>query len=123
MARRSALAIDLGASGGKFFAGSFDEGSFSMEELHRFEHGGVPFFLKDRDGAVTERTYWDDTWIYENILRALRKYRLEVDENLDAVGIDTWGSDGQFVTSDGDLIGRVYCYRDHRLDHMIEELQ
>jgi sugar (pentulose or hexulose) kinase len=123
MARRSALAIDLGASGGKFFAGSFDEGSFSMEELHRFEHGGIPFFLKDRGGAVTERTYWDDTWIYENILRALRKYRLEVGANLDAIGVDTWGSDGQFVTSDGDLIGRVYCYRDHRLDHMIEELQ
>jgi rhamnulokinase len=123
MANGSVLAIDLGASGGKFFVGSFSRDSYSMAELHRFEHGGIPFYLKDRDGVVTERTYWDDTWIYENILRALRKYRREVGDAIDSIGVDTWGADGQFVTADGDLIGRVYCYRDHRLDHMIEELK
>ena len=123
MAEGKIFAVDLGASGGKFFAGIFDKDSFTMVEISRFEHGGISFFLKDRNGTVSERTYWDDTWIYENILRGLRKFRREIANTLDAIGIDTWGSDGQFVTSDGDLIGRVYCYRDHRLDHMIDELK
>lgn len=67
------LAVDLGASGGKCFAGIFAEGGgFRMEEVHRFAHGGTSFFLADRAGAVTERTYWDDTWIYDNIIKGLQ---------------------------------------------------
>jgi sugar (pentulose or hexulose) kinase len=121
--RGSFFAIDFGASGGKFFAGIFEGDSFRMEEVHRFEHGGIPFYIKDRTGAVVERNYWDDTWLYENILRGLRTFRREVGPSIDSIGVDTWGSDGQFVTADGDLIGRIYCYRDHRLDHVIDELK
>jgi sugar (pentulose or hexulose) kinase len=117
------FAADLGASGGKFFTGIFGKESFNLEEIHRFEHGGIPFFLQDRTGKVTERTFWDDTWLYENMLRALRKYRREISETIDSIGIDTWGSDGQFMTADGDLLGKVYCYRDHRLDDMIDVLK
>lgn len=123
MAVARIFAVDLGASGGKFFSGVFEKDSFSMDEVHRFEHGGITFFLRDRENRVTERTYWDDTWLYENILRGLRRYRREIADRIESIGVDTWGSDGQFVTADGDLIGRVYCYRDHRLDRMIDELK
>jgi sugar (pentulose or hexulose) kinase len=34
----SIAAIDLGASGGKCFAGLFNEGSFTLREIHRFSH-------------------------------------------------------------------------------------
>ncbi len=117
------FAVDLGASGGKFFSGVFAKDSFHMDEVHRFEHGGIPFFLRDREGRITERTYWDDTWLYENMLRGLRWFRRDIAGSIESIGVDTWGSDGQFVTADGDLIGRVYCYRDHRLDKMIDELK
>jgi len=123
--RKSAqfLAVDLGASGGKCFAGVFDKGAFSMQEIHRFAHECVSFHLPDRAGHSVERMVWDDTLIYANILTGLRAYRREVGQNLDAIGIDTWGADGQFITEDGDMLGKVYAYRDHRLDVMIDQVK
>ena len=123
MAEKKLFAVDLGASGGKCFVGFFGKGSFRMEEIHRFAHEGVPFFIADRAGKVTERTYWDDTAIYQQILRGLQTYRREYGARLDGIGIDTWGADGMIVSADGEQIGKVHCYRDHRLDHMIEEVK
>ncbi|NLC79978.1 MAG: hypothetical protein GX748_02210, partial [Lentisphaerae bacterium] len=54
MAEKKLFAVDLGASGGKCFIGFFDGGAFRMEEVHRFAHEGVTFFMPDRTGAVTE---------------------------------------------------------------------
>ncbi|NLF23083.1 MAG: rhamnulokinase [Lentisphaerae bacterium] len=116
------LAIDLGASGGKCFVGTFSADGFQMEEIHRFDHGGVSFFLADRGGAVTERTHWNDTAIYAEIIRGLHAYRRQFGPHLDALGIDTWGADAQWISADGESLGRLYGYRDHRLDGIVEEL-
>ncbi|MDD5677161.1 MAG: rhamnulokinase [Kiritimatiellae bacterium] len=123
--RKSArfLAIDLGASGGKCFAGVFEQGAFSMREVHRFAYESVSFHLPGRAGHPVERMVWDDTLIYANILTGLRAYRREVGKSLDAIGIDTWGADGQFITKDGDMLGKIYAYRDHRLDKMIDQVK
>jgi sugar (pentulose or hexulose) kinase len=94
-----------------------------MEEVHRFAHEGVSFFLADRRGALTERTCWDDTFIYQQIIRGLQAFRRNVGSRLDSLGIDTWGSDGQFFSADGEMLGKVYCYRDHRLDNMVAEVK
>ncbi len=117
------LAVDLGASGGKCFAGIFSAAGFSMRELHRFAYEGVAFHLPERGGAVRERLVWDDTLIYANIVAGLHAWRRELGAPLDGIGIDTWGADGHLVTPDGDLLGKVYAYRDHRLDRMIGELK
>ena len=42
MARSVALAVDLGASGGRVVAGTFDGRLLEPEEIHRFENGPVP---------------------------------------------------------------------------------
>lgn len=123
MTSKRMLAVDLGASGGKCFAGHFEDGRFSMTEIHRFAHGGVSFFLPDRAGAVSERTQWDDVSLYSNIVTGLQSFRRQVSDTLDSIGIDTWGADGQFVTADGEMLGKVYCYRDHRLDNMVDEVK
>jgi rhamnulokinase len=120
------LAVDLGASGGKCFAGQFSAQGFSMTEIHRFSHEGVSFFSRDSRGngaAAIERTYWNDTGIYSQILDGLRAYRREIHPRLDAVGIDAWGADGQLFSRDGEALGKMYCYRDHRLDTMIDEVK
>jgi sugar (pentulose or hexulose) kinase len=119
---RRLLAIDLGASGGKCFVGTFSADGFQMEEIHRFDHGGVTFFLADRQGTVTERTHWNDTAIYAEILKGLHAYRRQFGPHLDALGIDTWGADAQWISADGESLGRLYGYRDHRLDGIVEEL-
>jgi len=94
-----------------------------MRELHRFAHGGTSFFVSDRRGVPSERTVWDDIAIYGNIIDGLHAYRRDVSDSLDSVGIDTWGSDGHFMSADGDMLGKVYCYRDHRLDYMVEAVK
>ncbi|MFZ4396400.1 MAG: rhamnulokinase [Kiritimatiellia bacterium] len=119
MTEKRLFAVDLGASGGKCFVGSFAAGGFRMEETHRFAHEGVSFFLPDRTGTVTERTCWDDTHIYQQIIRGLQAFRRNVGARLDSIGVDTWGADGQFFSADSEMLGKVYCYRDHRLDNMI----
>jgi sugar (pentulose or hexulose) kinase len=120
MSTQRVLAVDLGASGGKCFAGTFAAGDFKMAEVHRFAHESVSLYAADRDGQITERTVWDDTFLYQNILQGLRAYRRNVADTLDAVGLDTWGADGQFLSADGEMLGKVYAYRDHRLDNMVE---
>lgn len=123
MTTKRLLAVDMGASGGKCFVGTFDKEGFLMQEIHRFAHEGTTFFAKDSNGRVTERTVWDDTYIYRNILEGLHNYRRDVGDTLDAIGIDTWGADGTIVTKDGDIPGKIYCYRDHRLDDMVNEVK
>jgi rhamnulokinase/L-fuculokinase len=120
MSVKRIFAADIGASGGKCFVGTFDEGKFSFQETHRFTHESVCFFVEDSSKTVSERMCWDDTLLYQNIIRGLCAYRREISDTLDSIGIDTWGSDGAFISADGDILGKVYCYRDHRLDRMIE---
>ena len=120
MSKCQMFGADLGASGGKCFAGILDGTTFTLQEIHRFAHDGVSFFVPGKDGERTERTYWDDTFLYRNIVEGLQAYRREISDSLDAIGIDTWGADGCLVSEDGETLGKTYCYRDHRLDNMID---
>jgi rhamnulokinase len=117
------IAVDLGASGGKCFSGSFDQNGFALREIHRFSHEPSVLHLADRSGAVEERSHWDDLLIYRNIVEGLRAYRREIGGAADAIGIDAWGSDGVLVNEDGVLQGPMYCYRDHRLDGMVDQVK
>ena len=116
------LAVDLGASGGKCFVGTFADDGFRMDEIHRFAHESVTLYLADRTGEVAERTYWNDTAIYGEIIKGLQSYRRQCGDQLDALGIDTWGADAQWISADGESLGKLYGYRDHRLDRMVEVL-
>ncbi len=117
------MAVDLGASGGKCFCGELADGEFAMREVHRFAHECVSFAIPDRAGQVSERMFWDDTLIYANILAGLQNLIRECGPALDGIGVDAWGADGNLINADGDLLGKIYAYRDHRLDHMIEQVR
>ncbi len=117
------VAIDLGASGGKCFAGCFEHNAFTLREIHRFAYEPVTRHLPDRSGRRVARLHWDDLLIYRNLIEGLRTFRREISDRLDSVGIDTWGADGQFFNADGEPLGNVYAYRDHRLDSMVDELK
>jgi sugar (pentulose or hexulose) kinase len=116
------VAIDLGNSGGKSFFGEVHEGRLIFEEIDRFRNEPVFFYLRDEDGSRVERLFWDDTYLYRRILNSLQEFKKKYGSQLDSIGIDTWGPDGQFVNKNGELLGKIYCYRGHRLDRMIEKL-
>ena len=120
--RARVLAVDLGASGGKCFSGLFNNGSFTLTELHRFDHEAVTFHVPDGRGRLEARTVWNEVLIYSNITAGLRACGRETGQELDSVGIDAWGADGAFMTPDGVCLGHMYAYRDHRLDAMIGEV-
>ena len=117
------IAVDIGASGGKCFAGTFDGKGFALREVHRFSHEATTVYMTDRSGKVEERTFWDELYIYAQILQGLRAYRRDVGEKADSLGLDAWGTDGTLVTEDGVTLGHMYSYRDHRLDGMVGELK
>ena len=83
------IAMDLGASGGKCFAGAFDGKGFSLTEIHRFSHEPTTLHVADRTGRIEERSYWDDLLIYSNMVEGLSAYRREIGSSADSVGIDT----------------------------------
>ena len=119
----SVIAVDIGASGGKCFAGVFDGKGFTLREVHRFSHEPTTIYTTDRSGAPEARTFWDALYIYAQIVQGLRAYRRDVGETADSIGIDAWGADGALVTEDGVTLGPVYCYRDHRLDGMMDQVK
>ena len=123
MENAKVIAVDIGASGGKCFVGSFDRNGFALREIHRFSHEPATVYLADHSGTVEERTFWDELYIYAQIVQGLRSYRREIGDSADSVGVDAWGTDGALVNEDGVTLGPVYCYRDHRLDRMIDQVK
>ena len=95
------VAIDIGASGGTVFLGEVTDSSFSVQEVHRFDNRPV-----ERDG----RYVWDVDALVDRIGDGIRAADDEAD-NLDTVGIDTWGLDFGLL-ADGELLRDPVSYRD-----------
>ncbi|MCK4725061.1 MAG: rhamnulokinase, partial [Anaerolineales bacterium] len=106
------LAIDLGAASGRAILGSFDGKRLQLEELHRFQNGGV---------SIGENLYWDILRLWEEIKHGMCLADEQVGVSLRSVGLDTWGVDYGLLASDDTLIGNPYHYRDNRTDGILEE--
>ncbi len=105
-----ALAFDLGASGGKLVAGNFDGERLSIKEVHRFPNQPI-----ELEGHLC----WDIQGIYANLLEGLVKSSLE---KCTSLGIDSFCNDYGLLNKAGDLISKVYMYRDHRTEGVMDEI-
>jgi len=110
MTRTVALAIDLGASGGRVVSGSFDGRLLELEEIHRFENGPV---------AMGGELVWDLVRLWQEVVVGLRAAAARHGHAVQSVGADTWGVDFSFLTADGCLLGNPVCYRDARTRGML----
>lgn len=112
------IAIDLGASGGRALVGTLsgegDRATLSMEEAHRFPHGGV-YFPHDHGRSL----HWDAPYLWDQIQMGLRKAG-HVHGRPDSIGVDTWGVDFGLLDRRGGLLQNPVCYRDSRTEGMIE---
>lgn len=112
MATKVYLAVDLGASGGRVLAGLFDGDKLHLEEVHRFENGGV---------AVGERLQWDVLRLWTEIQTGLRAAAAKYEKRIVSVAVDTWGVDFGLLGPGDELLGNPYCYRDKRTVGMMDQ--
>ena len=82
--RKTYLAVDLGASSGRLVAGRFDGAKLSLQDVNRFENGGVRF---------NDRLQWNLPGLWQHIKDGMRKARIEFGDNIASIGVDTWGVD------------------------------
>lgn len=103
--QRTYLAVDLGASGGRVVAGRLDGRRLTLEDVHRFENGGV---------AVGDRLHWDLLGLWSRVQEGLRAAATKYGREVASVGVDTWGVDFGLLGRGDELLGNPYTYRDRR---------
>lgn len=97
------LAVDMGASSGRLVAGRFDGEHLALEDVHRFENGGV---------WAGGHLHWDILRQWGNIVDGLRIASREYGAEIGSVGVDTWGVDFGLLGRNDELLGNPYHYRD-----------
>jgi rhamnulokinase len=110
MARQVAVAVDLGASGGRVVSGAFDGRLLELQEAHRFENGPV---------SLAGQLIWDLPRLWQEVVAGLRRAAETHGTRITSVGVDTWGVDFSFLGRDGALLGNPGCYRDPRTRGML----
>lgn len=105
-----AVAVDFGASSGRYALGRYQEGRITFEVKEQIAHGPV-----ERNGRLE--------WDLDSLLSLCRRaVDLASAEGASSVGIDSWGVDHGFLDRDGNLMGTPVCYRDRSHAEAFERL-
>ncbi|MBT4691790.1 MAG: rhamnulokinase [Planctomycetaceae bacterium] len=111
MAVQVYLAVDIGASSGRLVAGEFDGTRISLEEVYRFNNGGV---------SVGRYVHWDVLEQWSHIKRALQQAVDRYGNTITSVGVDTWGVDFGLLGPNDELLANPIHYRDNHTEGMME---
>ena len=103
-----ALALDLGASGGKIFSGSFDGKRLGVKEIHRFANTPI---------KIEDQLYWGFQTIFENLLAGMR---LAAAEKFTSFAVDSYCNDYGLLDDSGKLLSPIHTYRDSRTEGILE---
>lgn len=96
---KKALAFDMGATSIRGILGYVENGQLKTEEVLRFSHDRI---------KEAGRSRWDWKKIIENITNTIIKYKDEIE----SIGIDTWGVDFGVIDKEGNLLENPISYRD-----------
>jgi rhamnulokinase len=105
----TSVAVDVGAQSGRVALGRFDGERLSVEEVHRFAN--VPV-------RAAGTLHWDALRLYDEILDGLARAGQEVD----SVGVDTWGVDFGLLDRSGRLVQNPVHHRDARVEGALERV-
>lgn len=106
------LAVDLGASSGRVVAGLFDAGRLDLEEVYRFDNGGV---------HAAGRMHWPIMSLWQHVTRGLKAAGKVYPGRIASVGVDTWGVDFGLLGRNDELLGVPHHYRDRRTAGMLDK--
>ena len=101
-------AIDLGAESGRVIRGAFDGETLQLEVINRFANEPV---------STLGTLHWDILRLWHDIQDGLST--LSNDE-LQSIGVDTWGVDFGLLDERDQLLGNPVHYRDARHAGMME---
>ena len=104
------LAVDLGAESGRVVLGRFDGERVSLEEIHRFPNTPV---------RLPDGLHWDVLRIFSQVKDGLAK--AVRGEEVEGIGVDSWGVDFGLLDRDGALVSNPYHHRDARTEGMMDE--
>ena len=105
------LAADFGAGSGRVIVGTPSTEGIQLEEIHRFENN-----QKMIDGHLR----WDFNALFNELKIGLKKAFAQYGDEIESIGVDTWGVDYGLLDEDGKLISTPICYRDDRTKGMLE---
>ncbi len=108
MAKKTVLAVDLGAESGRVMAVAFNGRSLHLQELHRFPNTTV---------TLNGTLHWNFLRLWDDIQTGIEKGQSLKPAS---IGVDTWGVDFGLLDSQGHLIGNPVHYRDGRTVNMME---
>jgi len=111
MAKKSYLAVDMGASSGRHIVGHFDGERLTLEEVYRFENGPV---------EMAGNLFWNFPGQWGHVAAGLQAVGALYGSNIVSVGVDTWGVDFGLLGRNDTLLGIPACYRDPRTDGAME---
>lgn len=106
------IAIDIGASSGRHFAGWKGQEGLQFEEIYRFANGII-----EKNGHLC----WDIDALVENVKSGLKACKNKGIEP-ESAGIDTWGCDFVLLDKDDRILGDVVAYRDNRAQGFVEKV-
>jgi rhamnulokinase len=109
---RRFLALDLGAESGRAILAQFDNGKLHLSDLHRFANTPV---------RLPTGLYWDTPRLFYEICESIGAAARATDE-LDSIGVDTWGVDFALLAANGSLLENPRHYRDSRTDSIPERV-
>ena len=102
--QRSYLALDLGAESGRAMLAHLADHRLELAELHRFPN--IPVRLNNG-------LYWDTLRLFHEMCEGIAIAAKTVDQ-LDGIGVDTWGVDFGLLSEEGVLLDNPRHYRDAR---------
>lgn len=106
-----AVAVDLGATSGRFAVGRLVDGRIISEVVSQRPHAPV-----ERNGRVE--------WNFDLLVGLAREAVAYASSNFDdaTVGIDSWGVDHGFLAADGTIVQTPVAYRDRSHQAAFERL-
>lgn len=108
MARKTVLAVDLGAESGRVMAVHFDGAKFELEELRRFDNPLT---------TIRGTSHWDVLHLWREIQRGIEAGKAHRPAS---IAVDTWGLDFALLDAQGSLLANPVIYRDPRTDGMMD---
>ncbi len=106
------IAVDLGAESGRVMLGSASADKLTLEETHRFKNGPI---------QQNNSLRWDSKRLLSEIKAGISKAAKKAGDNVEGIGVDSWGVDFGLIGADGKLIENPYHYRDNRTNGMMEK--